>query len=209
MQPGIVPAAKCAIDVGTVIFAQSFAQAEFFERNPGLRDRLQKVEQEIDPRQVCSIPIGDNEEGELVEVRVGRYGPYLSCGESRVSVPEEMPPDELTLEKALELLAQGANSGKSLGVCPETGLDVFMKVGRFGPYFQLGDPENLDGEKPKMASLLKSMDPETAGLAEALAVLALPRVVGRATTPQTADNPGQEQDIQAANGRAAAWKRAR
>ena len=71
----------------------------------------------------------------------------------------------------------------------------------FGPYFQLGDPENLDGEKPKMASLLKNMDPETAGLAEALAVLALPRVVGRATTPQTADNPGQEQDILAANGR--------
>ncbi len=168
---------------------------------PGLRDRLEKVEQEIDPRAVCSIPIGDNGKGELVEVRVGRYGPYLSCGEARVSVPEDMPPDELTLETALELLAKGANGGKSLGLDPDSGLDVFVKIGRFGPYFQLGDPEELNGEKPKMASLLKNMDPETVTLDEAIAVLNLPRVVGRSKTPETAENPGQEEDILSANGR--------
>jgi DNA topoisomerase-1 len=170
---------------------------------PGLRERVSGVAEHIDPRKICSIPLGSDERGELVEVRVGRYGPFLSCGDKRTSVPDEMPPDELTLAKALELLAKGGEGPKVLGSDPATGLPVFLKVGRFGPYFQLGEaPEAKKGkklkpeDKPKMASLLAGMDPATVTLDEALATLALPREVGTATTADGDDEP-----ILAANGR--------
>ncbi len=153
---------------------------DFFHGNgkPGLRDTLEKVEAKIDPREVCSIPLGTNDEGKEVEVRVGRYGPYISCNDIRVSVPEGTPPDELDLEAALALLAKGEEGPKSLGIDPGTGLPVYVKTGRFGPYFQLGDPEQLDGEKPKMASLLPGMNEADVTLEDALAVLSLPRVLG-------------------------------
>lgn len=176
---------------------------EFYHGNghPGLQARLQDVEEKIDPRVVCGIPLGENEEGTLVEVRVGRYGPFLSCGDTRVSVPDETAPDEMTLEKAIELIKKGAEGPKCLGIDEETGLEVFVKLGRFGPYFQLGDPEKLDGEKPKMASLLKGMEPETVTLADGLACLSLPRVVGVSKTPDTTDGPGEDLEILASDGR--------
>jgi DNA topoisomerase-1 len=153
---------------------------------PGLRDRVTVVEKDkdVDPRKICSIPLGTSEQGELVEVRVGRYGPFLSAGDKRVSVPDEMPPDEMTLQKAIELLQKGGGGPKVLGTDPETGLQVFVKVGRFGPYFQLGEGQGgkaqggRNADKPKMASLLKGMEPDTVTLDDALAVLRLPRTVG-------------------------------
>ncbi|MGE3173425.1 MAG: type I DNA topoisomerase [Planctomycetota bacterium] len=163
---------------------------------PGLRDRVAGVESEIDPRKVCSIPLGTNENDELVEVRVGRYGPFLSCGEKRVSVPDEMPPDEMTYDKAVELLKKGGDGPKCLGIDPETDLEVFVKVGRFGPYFQLGDPDKMD-DKPKMASLLAGMEPETVTLEQALAVLSLPRTVAVQKHPESSE----DEPILAANGR--------
>jgi len=168
---------------------------------PGLRDKVASVEEHIDPRKICSIPLGTNEDGELVEVRVGRYGPFLSCGDKRTSVPDEMAPDEMTLGKAIELLKKGGDGPKVLGNDPASGLPVYVKVGRFGPYFQLGDmPEAKKGkkaEKPKMASLLAGMTPETVTLDEALATLALPRTVG---TGKPKDSETEE-PILAANGR--------
>lgn len=168
---------------------------------PGLKDRLSEVEKVIDPRVVCGRRLGDNAAGQLVEVRVGRYGPFLSCDETRVSVPDQMAPDELTLEVAIELLAKGEEGPRSLGTQPESGLSVFVKIGRFGPYFQLGDPDSLDGEKPKMASLLAGMEPETVTLEEALRVLALPRELGVKKTPDTDDGPGKDEPVLSANGR--------
>ena len=163
---------------------------------PGLRERVAGVESEIDPRKICSLPLGNGDDGVLVEIRVGRYGPFLSWGEKRVSVPDETPPDEVTLQKAIELLIKGGDGPKSLGLDPVGGLEVFVKVGRFGPYFQLGDPDKLE-DKPKMASLLKGMEPETVTLAEALAVLSLPREVGRRVNTET----GENEPILAQNGR--------
>jgi DNA topoisomerase-1 len=166
---------------------------------PGLRDKVSSVEEHIDPRKVCSIPLGNNEHGELVEARVGRYGPFLSCGDKRVSVPDETAPDEMTLAKAIELLVKGGDGPKALGSDPATGLQVFVKVGRFGPYFQLGEATEggkKKADKPKMASLLAGMEPETVTLEQALATLALPRTVG---TAKTAD--GDDQPVLAANGR--------
>lgn len=166
---------------------------------PGLRDRVGGVAEHIDPRKVCSIPLGSNASGELVEVRVGRYGPFLSCGDKKAPVPDGLPPDELTLAKAIELLQKGGEGPKQLGVDPATGLPVFVKVGRFGPYFQLGEASEggkKKAQKPKMASLLPGMTPETATLEQALATLALPREVGVAKTPEGTDAP-----VLAANGR--------
>ena len=174
--------------------------------SPGLQDRIGAVQDDIDPRKICSIPLGDNADGELVEVRVGRYGPFLSCGDKTAPVPDETPPDELTLTRALELIEKGAEGPKELGSDPESGKTVYLKVGRFGPYFQLGEmPEVPKGkklkkeEKPKMASLLKGMEPETVTLQEALATLALPRTVG-VGKPPLAEEP-DELPLLAANGR--------
>ncbi len=168
---------------------------------PGLQSTLADVEQKIDPREVCSIPLGQSEDDKLIEIRVGRYGPYLNQDGLRVSVPDGMAPDELTLEVAKELLAKGSEGPKSLGIDPVSGLNVFVKVGRFGPYFQLGDPEQLDGERPKMASLLKTMSEETVTLEDALAVLALPRELGIKKTPDAEDAPGKEEKVLAQDGR--------
>jgi DNA topoisomerase-1 len=172
---------------------------------PGLRDRVSGIEGDIDPRKICSIPLGTNEAGELVEVRVGRYGPFLSCGDKRAPVPDETAPDEMTLARGIDLLVKGGDGPKVLGTDPATNLPVFVKVGRFGPYFQLGEAMEAGkkkGDKPKMASLLAGMTPETVTLDEALATLALPRTVGVATTPAAADGtPGTAEPVLAANGR--------
>ncbi len=152
----------------------------------GLRDLVHGQLAEIDAREVNSIPIGDN-----VVVRVGRYGPYLQRDEERTSIPEDLPPDELTLSRAEELL--GAGSGdRVVGRDPDTGLTVLVRAGRFGPYVQLGGPEEATG-RPRTASLLQGMDPQRVTLDDALRLLTLPRVVGV--------DPADGEEIVAQNGR--------
>ncbi len=146
---------------------------------------------EIDAREINSIPIGTDDEGREIVVRVGRYGPYLQRGEDRASIADDLEPDQLTVAHATELLA--APSGdRVLGTDPETGLEVQARAGRFGPYVQLG--EVVDGEpKPRTASLFASMSLATITLEEALELLRIPRVVG--TDPSTGE------EIVAHNGR--------
>ena len=123
--------------------------------------------------------------------RVGRYGPYLQRGEDRASIPDDLAPDELTIERAEELLAAPSND-RVLGTDPESGLDVMVKAGRFGPYVQLGEVTD-GGEKPRTASLFSSMEPATLTLEQALELLRIPRTVG--TDPDTGE------EIVAHNGR--------
>ena len=125
----------------------------------------------IDARAVNSIPIA----GTDAVARVGRYGPYLERGEQRASLPADLAPDELTAEKAEELLAQP--DAKSLGTDPESGRDVIVRSGRYGPYVTEVLPEGAE-EKPRTASLFSSMSPDTVTLEDALRLLTLPRVVG-------------------------------
>ena len=152
---------------------------------------------EIDAREVNSIPLGhqDGDEREIV-ARVGRYGPYLERGEGegqqRASIPDDIPPDELTVERAVELL-EAPSGDRSLGTHPETGLDVQLKAGRFGPYVQEGEHDDETGFKPRTASLFKDMDPATVTLDDVLPLLALPREVGI--------DPSDGQAIEALNGK--------
>jgi DNA topoisomerase-1 len=132
---------------------------------------------EIDPREINTIPIGKDDQGRAVNVRVGKFGPYLERDDERASLAEDIPPDELTVDLAVELLERAAEGPQVLGKDPETGLEVIARDGRYGPYVQLG--ELIDGEeKPKTASLLSSMSLETITFEDALKLLRLPRVVG-------------------------------
>jgi DNA topoisomerase-1 len=153
---------------------------------PGLKEKVSSRLPEIDARLVNTIPLGMSEDGKPVVVRVGKFGPYVQKGDSEVkeenstaSIPDDVPPDELTLAKAMEFLEM-PREGRVLGQDPETGMDIFAKAGRFGPYVQVGTFEEFDGtdEKPRSASLFATMLLEEITLPEALELLSLPRTVG-------------------------------
>jgi len=133
----------------------------------------------INPRGVSTIPIGVDDTGHEIIVRVGRYGPYVQREDNETaSLPPEIAPDELTVALALDLIAKQSEGPRNLGNDPETALPVFVLTGRFGPYVQLGEQEDGKKKKPKRASLFATMTPETVTFDEALQLLSLPRVVG-------------------------------
>ncbi len=154
--------------------------------DPGLHQLVTEQLDEIDARAVNSIEIPRSD----IVVRVGRYGPYLERGEQRAPIPADLAPDEVTAERAEELLAQ-PTEGRMLGLNPETGRSVVVRTGRYGPY--VTEDAETEDEKPRTASLLQSMAPETVTLEEAVRLLALPRVIG----VDSADG----QEIVAMNGR--------
>jgi DNA topoisomerase-1 len=163
----------------------------FGNGSPGLKKQLEHKIDEIDPARVGRILIGTPADGAPVFVRVGRYSPFVEQGERTASLPEETPPDEVTLTAALALLDQAQLAEEPLGICPETNKPVYLKVGRFGPYVQRGVPD--DEEKPQNASLLKGMAPADVDLALALKLLTLPRTLG--------EHPDSKQPVVAHNGR--------
>ena len=163
----------------------------FGDGKAGLKPHLENKVDEIDARDVSRILIGQPEGGEPIYVRVGRYGPFLQQDERRAALPDGLPPDEVTIEKAIELLDQAGQAEEPLGICPDTRKPVYLKVGRFGPYVQRGVAD--DDEKPQNASLLKGMRPEGIDLDTALKLLTLPRNLGE--HPQTGET------ITAFNGR--------
>ena len=146
----------------------------------GLKRMVAERLADIDARAVNSIPVGDPSSG--VVVRVGRFGPYVQEGERRASLPEELAPDELTVERAYQLLdaPTAERADRELGPDPATGLPVLVRAGRYGPYIQLGRAEELS-TKPKTSSLLSSMVPEEVTLEDALRLLTLPRKLGKGT----------------------------
>ncbi len=179
----------------------------------GLRNIVENLG-EIDARELNSTRITDS-----ITLRIGRYGPYLEVheggtdaeGEPKpriVNIPDDLAPDELTPAKAEELAAAPVAGDRVLGVHPETGKEIVVKDGRFGPYVQELEPEADEPEpevpakrgakkvaapKPRTASLFKSMSPDTVTFDDAVRLLALPRVVG--ADPESGD------EITAQNGR--------
>jgi len=197
--------------------------------NQGLKHLVEDLG-EIDAREISTIPIGDG-----VVVRVGRYGPYVeetvpqgvdpTTGEiadgatgtpRRATINDDIAPDEMTPEKARELLEQASDDGRVLGQDPTTGRDIVAKAGRYGPYVTEVVPDEADDEsgattsggktktksktkskaKPRTASLFKDMDLATIDLDVALKLLSLPRVVGTTT-----EEDGTTVEITAQNGR--------
>ncbi|MEW5356965.1 type I DNA topoisomerase [Streptomyces sp. 16-176A] len=151
----------------------------------------------IDAREVSSFPVGNG-----IVLRVGRYGPYIERGEKdteehqRADIPDDLAPDELSVELAEELLAKPSGDFE-LGTDPATGHTIVAKAGRYGPYVTEVLPEGTpktgkNAVKPRTASLFKSMSLDTVTLDDALKLMSLPRVVGT-------DAEGQE--ITAQNGR--------
>ncbi|MGC0312876.1 type I DNA topoisomerase [Kitasatospora acidiphila] len=138
----------------------------------------------IDAREISSFKLSDE-----ITLRVGRYGPYVEKASAeadqpgqRADIPDELPPDELTVELAEELLAKPSGDYE-LGHDPETGHMLVAKDGRYGPYVTEVLPEGTpktgkNAVKPRTASLFKTMSLDTVTLEDALRLLALPRVVG-------------------------------
>ena len=134
------------------------------------------------------MPIGNG-----IDLRMGQYGPYIeravegSDTPQRANIPADLAPDELTLEKAEELMTRAKDDGRVLGRDPDSGFEIIAKDGRYGPY--VTENLELDEEtkalpktkqpKPRTASLFKDMDLATVTLEEALKLLSLPRVVGK------------------------------
>ena len=164
----------------------------FGNGHPGLKRLVEKGEEDIDPRIVCGIAIGTDSEGRNLEVRIGRWGPFLSNGTNRAGLPEMLAPDELTADYAEKLLAEAAKGPEALGTDSNSGLQVYVKKGRFGPYVQLGEMKTGE-DKPKMASLLPGMEMGDVDLNTALQLLSLPRSIGK--------HPELGEEIMAANGR--------
>ena len=154
----------------------------------GLLELIDQAVKAADPRDICSIPIGSHQDAPVL-ARVGRYGPYLEHNGTTRSIPEDMPPDELTLAKAIELIETIPDGPKVLGTDNATGDEISLHIGRFGPYVQRG--EAVGKVKPKRESLLPGMEPDQIDLATALTLLSLPRHVG--------DRDGHK--IEAFNGR--------
>ena len=154
-------------------------------------EHMTHEQHEFDFAAINSIALGTAPDGLPVSVRSGRYGPYLIHGEEKVSIPEATEPDSLTIEHALELLAAPSND-RELGIDDETGLLIFLKAGRYGPYVQVGEMTNPK-EKPKTASLFSTMSLETMTLEDAKKILSLPRNIG--------NHPEDAEPILAQNGR--------
>ncbi|WP_307846409.1 type I DNA topoisomerase [Actinospica durhamensis] len=170
----------------------------FYFGEGGLKDLISDKLNEIDARETNTFPIAEG-----IALRVGKYGPYIERYDAegnslgRANVPDGTLPDELTPELAEELLARPSGD-RDLGTDPATGYQIVAKDGRYGPYVAEVLPEDApktgkNAVKPRNASLFKSMDLEAIDLANALRLLALPRVVGV--------DPESGEEITAQNGR--------
>ncbi|MDA1038091.1 MAG: type I DNA topoisomerase [bacterium] len=145
------------------------------DKEKGLKEMLGG---DIDARKAATVNIGESD-GKAVNLRVGRYGPFIEFGELTANVPEDLVPDSLTVELALEMVLEQSKPPEPLGVDPTTEKNVYLLTGRYGPYVQLGDRDPEDKKvKPKMKSLLPGMTVEEVDLKVALAILSLPREIG-------------------------------
>ena len=150
---------------------------EFYRRQGAFGDQVHEGDEKIEPKEARVVDL----EEFPATLKVGRYGPYVQLerdGEKKtVDVPEDVPPADLTMEIVEEMLEKREKGPETLGTHPETGEEIFLMDGRYGPYFQLGERTD-DNKKPKTASVPKGKKPDEVTLEEAVQLLDLPRYLG-------------------------------
>jgi len=142
------------------------------DKHRGLRTVIDNLG-DIDARSINSIEIAPD-----ITLRIGKYGPYLEVPAAegagpdqqtprRVNVPEDLAPDELTPEKARELIAAPVNSDRELGVNPANGKMIVSKDGRYGPYVTELEPEaETPAEPATPQEIVHTVDPATGEVVE-------------------------------------------
>ena len=154
----------------------------FYKGEKGLETQVQQREGDIDPGASRTVEL----EGLPCVVRIGRFGAYLETKRVaddgseellKATLPQEITPADLDAEKAELILKQKADGPEALGEDPETGDQVYLLFGQYGPYLQRGQVSE-DNPKPKRASLPKGIKPEAMTLEDALGLLRLPRLLG-------------------------------
>lgn len=155
---------------------------KFYLGKSGLRQQVQDKEDSIETETSRSIQIPQLEN---IEIRVGRYGPYIIKQENgddkdkmHVSIPEDVSPADLNSEKADELFKLQEQGPLSIGKYPETNQDIYVFTGRYGPYVQLGEVTE-DKPKPKRSSLPKGISPQSITLDQAITLISLPKELGK------------------------------
>jgi DNA topoisomerase-1 len=162
----------------------------FYRGEDGLDNQVKTNEEKIDPREACTLKL----ENVGTDIRVGRYGPFIQeeSGDGEkisVSLPNDIAPADVTAELAEELIERKKMGPQSLGMHPDENLPIFVLIGPFGPYLQLGEVVE-DGPKPKRVSIPKGVDPRSVDLDLALKYLDLPRRLGQHPTTGLVVNAG-------------------
>jgi DNA topoisomerase-1 len=162
---------------------------KFYAGKDGLDEQVKQREGDIDPREACTLQI----DGLDAAVRVGRYGPYFekTQGEEKLtaSIPDSIAPGEITNAVADRLIEEKQRGPQAIGMHPEEGLAIYQMRGPFGPYLQLGEVTE-ETPKPKRCSIPNCFDPLSIDLPTAMALLALPRRIGKHPLTEKVVNAG-------------------
>ncbi|BDI18600.1 DNA topoisomerase 1 [Nostoc cf. commune SO-36] len=150
---------------------------QFYLGEKGLETLVRERESQIDATKARTVELENLD----AKVRIGKYGPYIEVvngeGVITASIPKDLTPADLDPKQVEVLLRQKITGPDQVGRHPETGEPIYVKIGAYGPYVQLGDKTD-ENPKPKQASLLKGVTPETVTLEMAVGLLALPRTLG-------------------------------
>ncbi len=150
---------------------------QFYLGENGLETQVKERESQIDPAVARTVELENLD----AKVRIGKFGPYIEAengnGPVTASIPKDLTPAELDPEQVEVLLRQKTEGPDKLGLHPETGEPIYILIGSYGPYVQLGDASE-ENKKPKRASLPKGVNMEDVTLEMALGLLALPRTLG-------------------------------
>ncbi len=167
----------------------------FYSGKKGLKEVVEAQEKSIKPEESRTIHL-EGVNG-VVDVKVGRFGPYIiSHGEGKdeihASIPEDIAPADLKDTDIDELIEMSKRGPEPIGHHPDNGEPIFCLVGRYGPYLQLGEVTE-ENPKPRRASVPKGTTPKTIEMDFALKLLSLPRDLGM--------HPESGKVIQANNGK--------
>ncbi|MBD2109038.1 type I DNA topoisomerase [Nodosilinea sp. FACHB-13] len=149
----------------------------FYSGDQGLETLVQERETQIDPTAARTVLLEDLD----AKIRIGRYGPYVEIGTGeesvKASIPADVPPADLDSEQIERIIKQKVEGPDKVGLHPDTGEPIFLRIGPYGPYVQLGEPTD-DNPNPKRASLPKGTQMEAVTLEMAVGLLQLPRNLG-------------------------------